>query len=169
MAPRSTIPYWKAPKFSFNTPNQAEEWKYFYTRVLDFLEALDIDPDVEGQGKKGWYQIKMMSERDDCQALQTFIDNQAISPDTQQTSAIALIAIQSVIKEDVHLWHYCDQLLSNLHQLPDEGINSLSNRINTLVSKHRFPSEEIKEIMKVMALQHAVKYQKVRDWIHLQD
>ena len=36
------------PKFSFNVPNQAEECKSFYTRALDFLEALGINPDVEG-------------------------------------------------------------------------------------------------------------------------
>ena len=70
---------------------------------------------------------------DDHQALQTLIDNQTILPDAQQTPALALKAIQSVIKEDVHFWHYCDQLLSDLCQLPDEGIHSLSNRIDALI------------------------------------
>ena len=102
MASRSTTFHWEALKFSFHAPNQAEEWKSFYTRASDFLKALDIDPDEEDQGKKGWHQIKMMFKGDNCQALQTLIDNQTISPDAQWTPALALIAIQSVIKEDVH-------------------------------------------------------------------
>ena len=162
MASRSSTPHWEGPKFSFNIPNQAEEWRFFYTRALDFLEALDINPDVEDQGKKGWRQIKMMFEGKDCQALQTLIDNQTISPDAQQTPALALRAIQSIIK-DVHFWHHRDQLLSDLCQLPEEGIHVLSNRINMLVSKCKFPNEEVKDIFKIMVLQHAVIYHEARD------
>ena len=80
MASRSSAPSWEAPKFSFNAPNQADAWKSFYTWALDFLEALDIDPDVEDQGKKDWRQIKMMFEDEDCIALQTLIYNQTITP-----------------------------------------------------------------------------------------
>ena len=40
--------------------NQAEEWKLFYTRAVNFLGALDINPDEEDQNKKGWQKIKMM-------------------------------------------------------------------------------------------------------------
>ena len=69
------------PIFFFNSQNQAENWKLFYTRALDFLEALEINPDEEDQGKKGWCQIKMMFERDGCQAPQTLIDNNTISPE----------------------------------------------------------------------------------------
>ena len=108
MASRSSAPHWEAPKFLFNTPNQADAWKSFYTRVLDFLEALDIDPNVEDQGKKGWRQIKMMFKDEDHLALQTLIDNQTITPAAQQTPSLALKAIQSVIKEDVHFWHHRD-------------------------------------------------------------
>ena len=52
MASRSSAPCWEAPKFSFNASDQADAWKSFYTQALDFLEALDIHPDVEDQGKK---------------------------------------------------------------------------------------------------------------------
>ena len=34
---------WEAPKFSFNTQDQAAEWKQFYIRPVDYLEAKDID------------------------------------------------------------------------------------------------------------------------------
>ena len=68
MASRNT-PYWVVPKFSFTSQNQAEDWKLFYTRALDFLKALDINPDEEDQGKMGWLQIKMMFEGEDHQAL----------------------------------------------------------------------------------------------------
>ena len=114
MASRSSAPHWEAPKFSFNTPNQVDAWKSFYTQALDFLEALDIDPNVEDQGKKGWRQIKMMFEDEDCLALQTLIDNQTITPAAQQTPSLVLKAIQSVIKEDVHFWHHQDELLTDL-------------------------------------------------------
>ena len=97
MASRNT-PCWEAPKFSFTSQNQAEDRKQFYTRVLAFLKTLDINPDEEDQGKKGWCQIKMMFEGDDCQALQTLINNNTISPDAQHTPILALNAVQSVVK-----------------------------------------------------------------------
>ena len=37
--------HWEAPKFSFNTEDQAAAWRNFYTRALDYLETLDIDPE----------------------------------------------------------------------------------------------------------------------------
>ena len=80
-----------------------------------------------------------------------------------------LKAIQSVIKEDVHFWHHREELLTDLQQLPNEGIHALSTHIITLVGKCRFPLQEVKEMMKLMVLQHAVKYHEVHDWICLQD
>ena len=111
----------------------------------------------------------MMFKVEDHQALQTLIDNHTISPEAQQTSSLALKAIESIIKEDVHFWHHRDELLSDLHQLPNKGIHALSICIITLFGKYKFPLQEGKEMMKVMVLQHAVKYHEVRDWIHLQD
>ena len=143
--------------------------KLFYTRALDFLEALDINPDEEDQGKSGWHQIKMMFEGDVCQALQTLIDNNTILPEVQDTPSLTLNTIQSGIKEGVHFWYYCDEILSDLCQLQDEGIHSLNTHINTLINKCRFTHEENKESIKVMLLQHTGKYHEVRDWIHLQN
>ena len=62
MASRPTTPHWEAPKFLFPAANQDEGWKVFYTRALDFLGALDNDPDEEDQNKHGWLKIKMMFE-----------------------------------------------------------------------------------------------------------
>ena len=169
MASWSTTPNWEAPKFSFNAPNQAAEWQAFYTRALDFLEALDIDPDEEDQGKCAWHQIKMMFEGEDCQVLQTLTDSNTVTPEAQRTPALALRAIQSVIKEDVHFWHHHNQILSDLQQLPEEGVHALSNQICTIISKCQFSSDEVKEIMKIMVLQHVIKYHEARDWICLQD
>ena len=169
MASRSSAHHWEAPKFSFNSPNQVAEWQAFYTRALDFLEALDIDPEATDQNKHGWRQIKMIFEGEDCQALQTLIDNNTVTPEAQQTPAQTLKAIQSVIKEDVHFWHHRDQLFSDLHQLPEEGVHALANRICATITKCQFPSQEVKDIMKLMVLQHAVKYHEARDWICLQD
>ena len=81
----------------------------------------------------------------------------------------ALKAIQSVIKEDVHFWHHRNQLFSDLCQLPEEGVHTLANRICTTIAKCQFLSQEVKDIMKLMVLQHAVKYHEARDWICLQD
>ena len=61
MASRNN-PHWEASKFPLNSQNQVKDWKLFYTSGLDILEALDINPDEEDQGKKVWYQIKMMFE-----------------------------------------------------------------------------------------------------------
>ena len=110
-----------------------------------------------------------MFEGDYHQTLQTLIDNNTISPEAQHTPTLALNVIQSVIKEDVHFWHYHDEILSDLCQYPDEGIHSLSTRINTLVGKCKFPTDEVKETIQIMVLQHAVKYHKVRYWICLED
>ena len=53
MTSNNTTPHWEPPKFSFNIPNQVEEWKIFYTRATDFLKTLDIDPDSEDQSNCG--------------------------------------------------------------------------------------------------------------------
>ena len=153
----------------FSAPNQAEEWKVFYTRALDFLQALDINPDVEDQNKHGWQQVKMMFEGEDHQALQTLINNNTVTSEVQRTPVLALKVRQSVLKDDVHFWHHHDQILSGLQQLLGEGVHALSNRLCTLITKCKFPSEEIKECRKIMVLQHAIKYHKARDCICLQD
>ena len=100
----------------------------------------------------------MMFEGEDCQALQTFIDNNTVTPEAPKTPAQALKAIQSIIKEDVHFWHHCNQLFSDFCQLPEEGVHTLSNRICAIITKWQFPSQEVKEIMKIMVLLHTVKY-----------
>ena len=76
---------WEAPQFSFNMEDQAVEWKKFYTRAIDYLETIDIDPEQEDQNKRGWKQIKMMFTREDRQALQTMIDNNTITQQDQCT------------------------------------------------------------------------------------
>ena len=143
-------------------------WKLFYTRALDFLKALNINSDEEEQGKRGWCQTKMMFEGDDHQGLQTLIDNNTISPEVQCMPSLTLNAIQSVIK-DVHFWHYYDKILSDLYQLPEEGTHLLNTHITTLVNKCRFSNEETKETIKVMLLQHALKYHEETDWICIQN
>ena len=58
----SSTPWWEAPIFSFNAnaEDQAAAWRKFYTRVIDYLETLDIDPEREDENEKGWKQIKMI-------------------------------------------------------------------------------------------------------------
>ena len=97
-------------------PDQTQEWKTFYTRVLNILEILDIDPEKQDKTKRGWKQIKMMFKGEDRQALQTLIDNNTISPEDQLTPVSALKAIQSSIKDEEHFWHYRDELMSDFRQ-----------------------------------------------------
>ena len=35
---------WTAPSFSFDTADQPAAWREFYTRVIDYLETIDIRP-----------------------------------------------------------------------------------------------------------------------------
>ena len=96
----SNTSQWEAPKFSFNTEDQASAWREFYTRALDHLETLNIDPEIEDENKKGWKQIKIMFTGKDRQALQILIDNNTITPGDQHTPIHALKAIQTTIKEE---------------------------------------------------------------------
>ena len=166
----STNPHhWEAPKFSFNTEDQAAGWKQFYIRALDYLEALDIDPDLQDENKRGWCQIKMMFQGDDRQALQNLIDNNIITPEDQLTPIHALKAIQTTIKEDGHFWHFRDEVLSDFRQEPNEGTHSLSNRITNLINNCKFTDSNTKETLKIMLLVPAIKYHEGRDWIRLHD
>ena len=87
---QSNTSRWEAPKFSFTAEDQASAWREFYTRAIDYLETLNIDPEIEDENKKGWKQIKMMFTREDRQALQTLIDNNTITPEDQSTPIHAL-------------------------------------------------------------------------------
>ena len=169
MAAGATATRWEAPQFSFNAPDQTQEWKNFYTRVLDYLETLDIDPERQDEHKRGWKQIKMMFQGEDRQTLQTLIDNNTITAADQQTPTKALKAIQSSIKDEEHFWHFRDEVMSDVRQQPHEQIHALNTRITTLVNNCRFQDQETINIMKLMLLQHAVRYHEARDWIRLQD
>ena len=80
----------------------------FYSRAIDYLETLEIDPEREDETKKGWKQIKMMFTGNDRQALQTLIDKNTITPADQLTPSCPLKAKQTAIKEHEHYWHYRD-------------------------------------------------------------
>ena len=56
----------------------------------------------------------MMFEGDDHQAIQTLINNNTISVEAQYIPTLALNAIQTVIKDDIHFWHYQYEILSDL-------------------------------------------------------
>ena len=56
----------------------------------------------------------------------------------QKMSLEALDAIGTAIKAEEHFWHFQDELLSNVCQLPDEGIHALSTYISTLIAQCKF-------------------------------
>ena len=160
---------WTAPSFSFDTADQPTAWRDFYIRALDYLETLKINPEEEDQEKTGWIQIKMMFAGEDRQALQTLIDNNTITAADQCTLIQALKAIQTAIKDEEHYWHYRDEVLSDIRQQPGEQVHALNNRITTLVNKCHFQDQKTTETIKIMLLQHAIKYHEAHDWIRLQN
>ena len=103
------------------------------------------------------------------QALQTLIDNNTITPGDQCTPIQALKAIQTVIKDEEHYWHYRDEVLSDIRQQPEEQFHTLSNRIITLVNNCSFQDQQTTKTIKIMLLQHAIRYHKAHDWIRHQD
>ena len=105
MASHSNIPHWQAPKFTFSTAQQWEEWKVFYTRAINFLEAFDINTEKEDSTQKGWKQLKMIFEGKDRQTLQTLINNWTISPEKLKTPQQVLHAIITKIKSEGHFWN----------------------------------------------------------------
>ena len=160
---------WESPTFHFNSPNQSEDWRTFYTRALDYLEALDIKMEQADNCCKDWKQLKLMFKVKDREALQTLIDNVTITEESVKTPHAALDATRTTIKSEEHFWAHKDELLSNVRQQPGEGIHALSQCICNLVTKWGFPLPKIQEMLKLMVLQHAVWYHEARDWIHQQD
>ena len=61
--------HWEAPTFHFNSANQSEDWEVFYTRAVDYLDALDIELDEADDNCKGWKQIKLVFEGEERQTL----------------------------------------------------------------------------------------------------
>ena len=110
-----------------------------------------------------------MFQGEDRQALQLLIDNNTITPEEQKTPKHALKAIQSCIKEEEHFWHFRDEVMSDFRQQPEEQIHALNTRITTLVNNCDFQDQQTKDTIKLMLLQHAVKYHEACDWIRLQD
>ena len=110
-----------------------------------------------------------MCTGDDRQAFQTLIDNNTITPEDQLTPSHALKAIQTTIKEEEHYWHYRDEIMSDVRQQPNEQIHTLNTRITMLVNNCRFQDCQTTEKIKIMLLQHAIKFHEARDWIRLQD
>ena len=160
---------WEAPTFHFNSPNQSEDWSVFYTRALDYLDALDIELETDDQSCKGWKQLKLMFEGEDRKALQSLIDSGVMTPEHMLNPKAALDAIGTTIKSEEHFWAYRDELVSDLQQQPDEGIHALSQCIGDLISKSKFGNAQTSEAFKLVVLQHAVRYHEARDWIRQQD
>ena len=109
--------HWETPTIHFNSPNQSADWKAFYIRALDYLDALDIETDEADDCHKGWKQLKLMFEGDDRQALQSPIDNGTITEESMKTSQHTLDAIGTTIKSQEHFWALWDKLLSYDRQL----------------------------------------------------
>ena len=169
MAQINSSTLFTAPTFSFEAADQPTAWRDFYLRALDYLEMLKIKPDEEDRDKKGWTLIKLMFTGQDRQALQTLVENDTITEADQRTPTLALKAIQTALKDGEHYWHYRDEILSDIRQQPEEQVHTLSTRTINLVNNCNFQDQQTTETLKIMLLQHAIKYHEARDWIRLQD
>ena len=147
---------WDATYLPFQLPNQYVDWKAFYNRALDYLDALDIETDGADNCCKGWKQLKLMFEVDDRQALQSLIDNGTIMGESMKMPQHMLDATGTTVKSEEHFGAFWDELLSNIRQLPGKGIHALSTCICNLVTQCEFQHHQMQEMLKIMVLQHAV-------------
>ena len=128
---------------NFNSLHQLKDWKVFYTRVLDYMEALNIDTDEADNWCTGWKELKMMFKSEDRETLQSLINNGTITPENQKMPQEALDAISTTIKANEHFW---DKLLSDVHQLPNEGIHALSTCMSTLIAQCKFSHSQLGDV-----------------------
>ena len=152
----------------FNSPTQSKDWRTFYTRALDYLDTLDIEPDQADDNLKGWKQLKLMYEGKDRQALQTLIDNQTIMPKDMKKPRGTLDAITATIKSKENFWAYRDGLILDVRQQPSNRIHALSQCISNLITQCRFTHPKTQEMLKIMVFQYAVWYHEAGDWIRQQ-
>ena len=106
---------------------------------------------------------------EDRQALQTLIDNQTIMPEDMKKPRATLDATGTTIKSEEHFWAHRYECISDIRQQPAEGIHVVYQHISNLITQFRFPHSESQEMLKIMVLQHAVRYHKAKDWIWQQD
>ena len=59
--------------------------------------------------------------------------------------------------------------MSGIRQQQNEQIHTLNTRIATLVNNCRFQDQQTTETIKIMLLQHAIKFHEAQDWIQLHD
>ena len=85
--------HWEVPTFHFNSPNQSEDWRTFYTLDLNYLDAPDIMHDQADNNHKGWKQFKVMFEGEDRLALQILMDDQTIMPEDMKKPSVSYTAI----------------------------------------------------------------------------
>ena len=111
----------------------------------------------------------MMFEGEDCNVIQTLLDNNTFTSEDQPIPIQVLNAIQTVIKEDKHFCHYGDKIKCDLQQLPDKGMHAFNNHITTLINNSKFTHPHTKETLKLMLLWHVVKYYEAHDLICIQD
>ena len=138
-----------SPYISFNSVNQSEDWSIFYTRALDYLDALDIELDEADESHKGWKQLKLMFEGKDRKALQTLTDNGVITSEHMKTPRATLDAIATTIMSEEHFWAHRDELVSDLQQQPGEGIHALSQCICDLITKSKFTHGPTIKMLKI--------------------
>ena len=99
---------------------------------------------------------------------QSIIDNETITEEHLKALRQVLDAIATTIKSEDYFWHFQDELLSDVCQWSSEAICALNTCIIALVNQYQFPDVNIKQTLKIIILQHVVRYLEAQNWIHLQ-
>ena len=88
-----------------------------------------------------------------------------MTPEHMLKPKATLDVIATSMKSEEHFCAHRDDLVSNLQQQPDEGIHVLSQHICELITKSKFTHAPTTEMLKIMVLQHTVKYHEAMNWI----
>ena len=103
---------------------------------------------------KGWKQFKMMSKG----------VNKA-----QYTPMSVLDVIPTIIKEGEHFWLFGNEIVLDVHQKTDESIHPQSTHITELIINSKFTNNHTTETLKLILLQHAIKYHEACAWLFQQN
>ena len=133
---------WGAPTFHFNPPIQSEDCSIFYTRALDYLDALGIEPEVADESCKGWKQLKLMFEGEDRKACQSLIDSSVMTAEHILKPKAALDAIVTTIKSEEHFWMSLCQACDN--NLMKGSMYCLSTYANSSTSPNLLMHQPLK-------------------------
>ena len=168
MASHSNTTCWEAPKFTFSSPQQSEEWRVFYIWPTDFLEALNINTE-EDSTLKGWKQLTMTFQGKINRHSKPWYKTAPTSLRSRKPHGMSSMPLpQASSPTSIS----CTSEISSswiCASIPNAGIHALKTQIRTLINSCTSPCDEMEETLKIMLLQHVVRYHEAYNWIQQLD